>query len=46
MLVPKLDDLVEPDVNGVALNLNECRSLIAAHGMRALLFLILDLLDL
>ncbi len=46
MLVPKLNDLVEPDVNGVALNLNECRALIAAHGMSALLFLILDLLDL
>ena len=45
MLVPKLNDLDEPYVYGVALNLNECRSLVAAHGMCALLFLILDLLD-
>ena len=46
MLVPKLNDLDEPDVNGVALNLDECRALIPAHGISALLILIFDLLDL
>ena len=46
MLVPKLNDLDESDVYGVALNLDECRALIPAHGMSALLFLILDLLNL
>jgi hypothetical protein len=46
VLVPELNDLDEPDIYGVALDLDECRALIPAHGMSALLLLIFDFLDL